>query len=135
MDGVKIAGARIQPGHSRESCFLGGIEDRAGHRRVVHNVVVSLRAGKQVRQVENLIVFAEGFQDSIAGDTEINRARLRQLDHIGLRTQQLTGIHFHHIPVAKLFINKILKGGKRDMGWVVGGLVVANPDGSTRKLI
>ena len=54
-----------------------------------------ISAGKEVGKVKNLIVFAEGFQDGVAGDAEIDGTGLGQLHHVRLGTQQLAGIHFH----------------------------------------
>ena len=92
--------------------------------------MVGLRAGEQIGQIKNLIVLAECLQYGVAGHTEVDGSGLCQLHHVRLGPQKLAGVHLHHVLVPQLFIDKILKRRECEVGRMVGGLVVADPDGS-----
>ena len=128
LDGVEVAGARVQPGNGLQTRFLGGQEDRVGDLIVLHGGVVSLLAGEQIRQVEDLVLGAECLHDGVGGHHKVDGARLGQLHHLGLAAQQLAGVNLHAVLVPQFLIDKIRKRGQAQVVGVVGRLHMANAD-------
>ena len=83
---------------------------------------------EQIRQIEQRIILAEGFQQGIGRHAEIDGSGLRQLYHLILGTQQLTGENLHIVFVPEFAFNVLLKSQKRDMRRMIGGLIVSDPD-------
>ena len=128
VDRIEVAGAGIQPSDGLEAGLLGGAENRSRDVLVVHGGMVRLTGRKKVRQVEQGIVVAEGFQQRVGRHTEVDGAGLGQLDHLVLGAQQLAGEDLHVIFVAQFALDKFFKRHQRNVGGMVGGLVVANAD-------